>query len=480
MLSPEQEYAMEKFKRGHNLFISGAGGTGKTRLIRHFVDYLDETGKKYQVCALTGCAALLLSCGARTIHSWSGIKLAKGPKDTVVSSVLANKYATNIWRKINILIIDEVSMMSKKIFEILELLARRTRGNSQPFGGMQIVFTGDFYQLPPVESYGEPDTAAFCFESDVWRVVFPQENHILLKTVFRQTDPIYCEILSQVREGIITDENTEILNRYVNRKYDPTEHAGCIPTKIFPIRAKVDMVNSLMFSKIKTQEYVFECVKKTDGVKFIEKETSIPSAILLKCAELKDAEREYELQQLIGNTQCQQILRLKVGAAVMCTVNLDMENGICNGSQGTVIDIVPSTDDPATPHLPVVRFSNGITRKVQLQYRQSEDYPTIIIGYIPLYLAWAITIHKIQGATLNMAELDIGDSIFEYGQTYVALSRIKSLDGLYLSNFNPTKIKTSNGVKTFYQTIPTPIVAPSVILQSSETNEDATIKRIRL
>jgi len=454
MLSPEQEYAFEQFKRGHNLFISGQGGTGKTRLIKHLVDYLDTNGRKYQVCALTGCAALLLDCGARTIHSWSGIRLAKGPVDQVVASTVNNKYAMKSWRNTSILIVDEVSMMSKKIFEILERVARITRGNGQPFGGIQIVFTGDFYQLPPVESYGEPDTAAFCFESDVWARVFKPENHIILQTVFRQVDPLYREILSQVREGKLTDKNAEILRKYVSRKYDPAEMGGCIPTKIYPIRSKVDLVNTQMFSKIAQDEYVFRCAKIIDGTKNIEKNTPIPSAVLAKCGELSQEEKESEIQQLLNNTQCLQVLRLKVGAAVMCTINLDMDNGICNGSQGVVIDIVETPECTDTTHVPVVRFSNGIVRRISMHYRQSEDYPTISLGYIPLYLAWAITIHKIQGATLKMAELDIGGSIFEYGQTYVALSRIQSLDGLYLSNFDPNKIKTFPKVNAFYSSIP--------------------------
>jgi ATP-dependent DNA helicase PIF1 len=148
--------------------------------------------------------------------------------------------------------------------------------------------------------------------------------------------------------------------------------------------------------------------------------------------------------------QCNQVLRLKKGAAVMCTFNLDMENSICNGSQGIVIDII----DTCTPPLPVVRFSNGITRTIQPKYWQSEEYPKIAIGQYPLCLAWALTIHKIQGATLTMAEMDIGQSIFEYGQTYVALSRIKSLDGLYLSDFQSERIAANPKVVAFYNTIP--------------------------
>ena len=133
----------------------------------------------------------------------------------------------------------------------------------------------------------------------------------------------------------------------------------------------------------------------------------------------------------------------------MCTINLDMDAEICNGSQGVVIDIINN----GSIQIPVVKFSNGIIRRISPHYWQSEDYPTLAVGQYPLCLAWALTIHKIQGATLSMAEIDIGRSIFEYGQTYVALSRIQSLDGLYLSAFEPSKIKTNPTVRQFYETI---------------------------
>jgi hypothetical protein len=202
-----------------------------------------------------------------------------------------------------------------------------------------------------------------------------------------------------------------------------------------------------MFAKLQEKEHVFECERKTNCRTYIEKDTAIPLEILEKCGHLTEEEKEYELGQLIQNTQCVQVLRLKKGASVMCTVNLDLDAGICNGSQGIVIDILGNG-------FPLVRFANGLTRMIQPQFRQSEEYPSIAIGYIPLCLAWAITIHKIQGATLGMAEIDVGGSVFEYGQTYVALSRIQSLDGLYLSSFHPQKIKAHHKVVAFYNNMP--------------------------
>ena len=448
-LSNDQKYAYEKFSQKENLFITGPGGTGKTKLVKHLVDYAAINGKKYAVCAMTGCAAILLNCNARTLHSWSGIKLAKGEKKDVVASVIRNRAATKTWRQIDILIIDEVSMLSKKVFEIIEEIARITRLSSLPFGGIQLICTGDFYQLPPVCSDDDKETEQFCFESPVWNSVFKMENHIQLKTIFRQTDPVYVEILNQIRTGKLDTENTKLLQQYVNRKYDAEKHNGSIPTKLYPLRSQADYLNTTMFLKLNEKEYVCEVSRKTDCKSYIESGKPFQKDTLEKASRLTQKDIEYELQGLINNSPCQHTLKLKKGAAVMCIVNLDMENRICNGSQGVIIDIIEN----GAGIMPVVKFTNGIIKHINIHYWQSEEYPTVAIGQFPLILAWAMTIHKIQGATLSLAEMNLGQSIFEYGQTYVALSRVQSLDGLYLSDFNAGRIKTHPKVSRFYNTI---------------------------
>ena len=443
-LSEEQKYAFLKFRNGKNLLITGPGGVGKTELISHFVEYANMTGLKIQVCAMTGCASLLLGSSAKTIHSWSGIKLGRGDISQIVAQVLRNKRAKKNWKSIKILIIDETSMMSKKIFDALEMVARIVRGNANPFGGIQIVFSADFYQLPPIPTPGEPDTDEFCFESRNWSHVFSPENHVELKTMFRQTDPKYIEILSQVRCGKLTEENAEILKQYVRREAPE----GIVVTKLFPLRSRVDFVNKMMFDKIDEPAKEYEVKKSRDCRVYLETGKAIEPALFNQCLMMTKNEIEAELEQMMTNTPCIPFLELKRGAAVMCSVNLDMERGICNGSQGIVIDFT------AIETLPIVRFSNGLTLTIGRHNWQSEEYPTIAIHQFPLQLAWALTIHKIQGATLEMAQIDVGNGVFEYGQTYVALSRIKSLDGLYLSNFNPGKIRANPKVAEFYATIP--------------------------
>tara|TARA_B110000967_G_C18893933_1_gene569281 strand:- start:2767 stop:4275 length:1509 start_codon:yes stop_codon:yes gene_type:complete len=441
-LSLEQKVAYDKFILGNNIFVSGPGGTGKTKLIQYFVQHANKTYKKIQVCAMTGCAANILThCNARTLHSWSGIRLAKGPNEEIINSVMKNFKCMNNWKKIKCLIIDEVSMLSLKILKLLNELAKKIRNSEQPFGGIQIVFTGDFYQLPPVgNSNNDIDSNSFCFQSLLWNTLFSQDNHIILTKIFRQKDQKYINILQQIRMGKIDEDNIEILKQYVDRKKDDND---ITITKLFSLRSKVDYINSTMYSKINDIEYIYKTIVDTNYIdchgKYIPKTTNTLNQKII----------DYEINHLITNMSSKQTLSLKTGSTVMCTVNLDLNNGICNGSQGTVIGFTNNDS-----HYPIVKFYNGTIRTLSPYYWVSENYSNIAIGQIPLILAWAITIHKIQGATLKTAEIDIGKTIFESGQTYVALSRIESLDGLYLSSFDPNKIKTNELVNNFYENIP--------------------------
>ena len=487
-LSPEQQYAFRMFQRGDNLFITGPGGTGKTKLIQSLVrESIDVKHRRTQVCALTGCAAILLNCGARTIHSWSGIRLAKGNKTPIIQSILRNKRITKVWKQVQTLIIDEVSMMSMKIFELLEEVARIVRNTPLPFGGIQIIFTGDFFQLPPVGTYGEPDTERFCFESPVWQRVFSHKNHIELTTIFRQTDAKYCEILNEIRKGRMSAEHKQIIKARVGVQYTEESSDGIIPTKIYPIRTKVDYINKTMFDQIKEPEQVFAYTKQSNCIVYRDNGKPIPTEILVECAKMTQEAIDAETATLVQNAQCVQILRLKKGANVMCTSNVDMENGIFNGAQGIVVDFAPTTG------FPIVRFRNGIVKQMEIHYVQHEDCPTIVIGQYPLVLSWAMTIHKIQGATLPKAEIDIGVSIFECGQTYVALSRVQSLNGLYLTSFDPSKIRINPTVIAFYDQFPkidfaeelthnpktTELVA-TLDFDEFEHKEESTTRRIRL
>ena len=479
-LSVEQRCALQQFEDGESLFVTGEGGTGKTLLIRHLVESAKRHYRKIQVCAMTGCAALLLECNARTIHSWSGIKLAKGTVDETVEGVLYNHAARNAWRTTDVLVIDEVSMMSARIFDLLNTIGKRVRQSNRPFGGMQVVLVGDFFQLPPVSKKDEvmEGDDKFCFESSNWFETFPMDSHIVLNTIFRQKDADLRRILGNIRKGVVAAQDVKLLRSLVNKKYDKEKHGGVVPTKLLPTKSKVDDINNKMFEELDGEPIVYDFERRSDCTSYLDgTDKPIPAPVLAKCRKLLTPQRViFEHENLANNTPCVKTLALKKGANVMCTVNLNMDKGICNGSIGTVVgfkheisgDGGDGVSNKLSEPVPIVLFSNGYRMAMSKKFWQSEDFPTVAVGQYPLCLAWAITIHKIQGATLAMAEIDIGGSIFECGQTYVALSRVKSLDGLYLSSFDPKKIKVHKKVKDFYKSIP-------VVEYEDEDSDDSDI-----
>jgi ATP-dependent DNA helicase PIF1 len=455
-MSPEQIDAFTKYTSGQNVFITGPGGTGKSALIREIYKYAKAREHNIQVCALTGCAAVMLDCKAKTIHSWGGIGLANGDVERIVERVDKNFLKKKDWRKTRTLIVDEVSMMSKRLFDILDMVGKTTRNcHSRPFGGIQLVFCGDFYQLPPVGVNTEdPDNARFCFESDNWFHTFPRENHIQLKQIFRQNDPVYCKILNQVREGRITRKTDEILRSRVGVILPDVAEDGTPqtkPTLLYATRSRVDEVNLLEMEKLAILDpdsptYKYEMKYQTD-LPVPDKERQIRAA--------QSKERiSGELASLKNSILCDETVHLRVGAQVMCVINMEeavttSATPICNGSQGVIVRMMPSVTHGGQS-LPVVRFNNGLEMTVNYHTWMSENIPGIGVSQIPLILSWAITIHKSQGATLERCIIDIGGGVFEAGQSYVALSRIKSLEGVSILSYDVSRILVNKRVKAFY------------------------------
>jgi ATP-dependent DNA helicase PIF1 len=427
-LSLEQQQALTYFKAGQNLFLTGPGGSGKTALIKVFLEHCKANGKKIQVCALTGCAAVLLNCQAKTIHSWAGIGLASDTLDRLIHKVALNKYKAANWQKIDVLVIDEVSMMSQKIFEILDGIGKKTRKNTQPFGGLQLVFSGDFYQLPPVnvlaETGNDATAAAFCFESPLWAATFP--HAIQLQKIFRQTDAAYTTILNQIRVGKLYKSALAVLTPHIGKPLPETFK----PTILLPRRRDAETINLTQLAQLTGEEHTYKLALVGDAKK----------------ATAEQKQMEYNF--LTNNIMAEKSLVLKKGAQVMCIANILTDGAaepIVNGSQGLVVDF--------SGGLPVVQFNNGVRKTMEYHVWNSETHPALGVKQIPLIYAWAITIHKAQGVSLEMAQIDAGSSIFECGQTYVALSRIKSLAGLYLTAFDPQKIKVNRKVQEFYTTL---------------------------
>jgi ATP-dependent DNA helicase PIF1 len=432
VFSEEQTVAMELYAKGKNLFLTGPGGTGKSFLIQKMIEHAKATKKSCCVCALTGCAAVLLGCNATTIHSWSGIGTMNGLDEDVIRRLMKKPNVKDSWRT-DILIVDEVSMMTRRMFELLNKIGQLVRKNKAPFGGIQVIFVGDFFQLPPVEKDG------FCFESSEWFEVFPKSQHLELKTFFRQVDPVYIDILMKVRKGALDKASIAILEKYVARDRDQPI------TKIVPTRKQADFINQTMFDKIAEPARTFDALVHKNLTMNINDGKNLDIYVIRRGETLSEQEKDREIDTLLKNHNFTPKLELKLGAQVMCTRNLSVETGIINGSQGVIVEFVKER--------PVVLFANGRRMMMERVVVQSDVYPTLAIEQYPLSWAWALTIHKIQGCSLTHAQIDIGNSIFEYGQTYVALSRVRTMDGLYLMNFQPNRIKSNPKVIAFYDSL---------------------------
>ena len=453
-LSREQQIAFDKYVQGHNIFITGPGGAGKSALIKMIHHHAYSRFKDIQVTALTGCAAVLLNCKAKTLHSWAGIGLGNGTIEQLVNKIKKNKFAKALWKGTDILVVDEVSMLSLKLFNTLNEIGKAVRGNSKPFGGIQLIFSGDFFQLPPVGDKEEPDTQRFCFESDDWNSVFHRDCQIQLVKIFRQTDEIYSTILNQIREGKIKRKSNDLLLQYVGRPFAANLVAE--PTKLYPTRNKVENINNTKMSALQGEE-------KEYNIKYV-KDLEMTKADRTKRYEFTEKDIQVELDFLASNLICDKEMKLKIGSQVMCIINIQSDTGIevCNGSQGIVTAFCDITCAPR------VKFNNGIERVMTRHTWVSDKIPGIGVSQVPLILAWALTIHKSQGATMDAAEIDVGSGIFECGQTYVALSRVKSLDGLYLTSFDAKRIRINKKVKDYYESL-------TLYHESKETNEEVYV-----
>ena len=425
-LSEKQRIAFDAIRDGHNVFLTGPGGTGKTYLI----GLIKESLSNVAVTAMTGCAALLLGQGAKTIHSWAGIGLGTGPFEQLIGRIRMMKKAATAWRNTRTLIIDEISMMTPDILELLDKVGKRLRNSSRPFGGLQVVFVGDFFQLPPVAKGVE---TAFAFQSPVWLQTI--QKTVALDRIFRQEDSAFQKILDEARIGEISANSLATLKSRCNLDY-----SGELikPTILLARKTDVELINKGSLDALPGEVRIYSA--KTKNGKHTPSDAK-------KIVEKMDANSPYVTE-----------LVLKKGAQVMLIKNVDPENGLVNGSRGIVTDFTPQGK-------PVVHFKIGTEVTVDHEIWASDHESPVERIQIPLCLAYALTIHKSQGATLDCALIDVGPKIFECGQAYVALSRVKSLDGLYISSVSATAFRAHPTVKSFYAGTYIPVVkeAPPMV-----------------
>jgi ATP-dependent DNA helicase PIF1 len=421
----DQERAVDLARSGKSFFLTGAGGTGKSYVIRSIVEALHREGKDVALTAMTGCAALLLGKGAKTLHSWAGIGLGKDSVQTIVVKLRKSFRAKKNWLAADTLIIDEVSMMTPELLDKLEEIGKAIRRRPTSFGGLQLILVGDMYQLPPInkETGGEHH---FVFESAAWKRCI--QDSVVLRTVHRQSDPAFLKILDEARAGRLSQESIAILETRRNNDWKRLEIK---PTLLFTRRADVEQINMTQLQKCKGPDYTFT-------VKTVQTATMLGTKPDQKAV-------EWAIEKMDKNGSYVPDLVLRKGAQVMLLTNMDIEHGLVNGSRG----VVEGFCNDSSAGYPMVKFRNGEVLIISPASWASEDVDGLTREQIPLRLAYAITIHKAQGATLDCALIDIGDNTFEYGQAYVALSRVRSLDCLYIWDLKPSAFMVHPKVKAF-------------------------------
>lgn len=417
-LNSEQQLAYDTILSGKSCFITGPGGTGKSFLLQRIErDYRAKTGRKVAITAMTGCAALLLGPYAKTLHSWAGVGLGRGTVEELVSTIRLHKKKKSMWTSTSCLVLDEVSMLTPELLEKLDQIGRQVRGHlSSPFGGMQVVFVGDFFQLPPVVKGAD---SSFAFESPLWSSIV--KKMIELKTIVRQKDPVFQKILNEARVGDLSQESFDIL---MTRKTKAWRKLEIKPTMLFTKNTDVNSINENSLAKLESEERVFEV--KTIRTKYFPEDVA-----------------RMLIDKLDKDAQYVQVLSLKLGAQVMLVTNLEPETGLVNGSRGVITDFAPDGS-------PVVKFLKSTVVIRPHKWEADGKDSGLAREQIPLKLAYAITIHKAQGASLDCALVDVGPATFEYGQAYVALSRARSLDALYIHDIDPGAFRAHPKVKAFY------------------------------
>ncbi len=429
MLSSSQQDVFNSIMKGKSGFLTSSGGTGKTFLINHIAKH-----KKCHITSTTGSSAILIN--GVTVHSL--FKLF--PDDSKLDKNLwkqkclnrVESYFKDQLRAIKCLIIDEISMLSPVALDMIDAMLRKAKSNL-PFGGIQIILCGDLCQLPPIEQGFIFDSVAFWTGCDeLWELTECQ----------RQKDPTFFSLLQRARFAELTEEDFLRLEKRIQ----PITNTAIIPTKLFSKNKNVDFINQTELNNLTTEEITCSF---SGGV--VSKGTERQIEVLKK---LQDS--------ILKDLHLDKDIHLKIGAQVMLTYNLDVKNGLANGSRGVVVGYKEGEEMFSTPepdainvcypgNLPIVEFTNG--KKITIPYVaiiKQLDYGYTFVWTLPIRLAWATSIHRSQGQSLSCVHISLNE-IFESGMGYVAISRVTDENGLTFENFNRNSFRIHPRVKEFYK-----------------------------
>ncbi len=392
-----QGQALDILKTGGNVFLTGEPGAGKTYVLNQYIDWLNAAGISAAITASTGIAATHI--GGMTIHAWSGIGIKDELTPYDLEFISGKEKNVKRINRAKVLVIDEISMLDGKVLEMVDKVCRTIRQKAEPFGGLQVIMVGDFFQLPPITKRG--DVMRYAFESSCWNEMRPLVCYITEQ--YRHEDEMLSGLLGSIRRNDIDESHYTLLQEQTDIEYENIE-----PTKLYTHNADVDAVNNAKLAELagSAKRFIMEGYGAKPVVEGLKRSCLSPEA-----------------------------LELKEEAMVMCTKN-NFEAGYVNGTLGRVIRF------SADGGHPVIQTLEGKEITIQpVSWEMREDNKVRAeIKQIPLRLAWAITVHKSQGMSLDAAEIDLSKA-FVYGQGYVALSRIRALAGLKLIGMNPNSLQ---------------------------------------
>ena len=404
-MNDKQLEALQLVKNNRNIFLTGSAGTGKSYTIKEIVRYLEFNNINYGLTALTGCAAVLIN--GQTIHSFLGLGISRD-LNWIIKNLEKFKKQLIIIKNLQTLIIDEISMMDNQLFELINNLLKYIKKNDMAFGGIQVILVGDFHQLPPVEN-------DYCFTSPIWKEL--DLSSIILTEIIRQKDDDDLKnVLEEIRNEKISETSLNILkNLVITDKYYKDDEIK--PTRLYPINVNVDKINAYEYKKL---------LKKNSNEEVLYKAKANSKEFI------KDMDK-YDIN-------------LTLNAQIMVIRNLSFENKLVNGTRGIVVEM---------KELSVIIRDND-NRLHEISYHTDMNMngkKNIGIAFIPLKLAYAISIHKSQGASIDNLEIDLGDDIFIAGQLYTALSRSTNIKNLKLLNFSKSSLMKNKKIKKFYENL---------------------------
>lgn len=401
LLNEEQNNALKCVMDGHSILLTGSAGTGKSYTIKYIIEYLNNANKKYAITASTGTAAVII--GGQTLHSFLGLGLGTGSVKEILNNILKNKKKYESILNLDVLIIDEISMIDKELFEKISIILSIIKSNDKFFGNIQLILVGDFCQLAPVKG-------KYCFLADIWNKM--NIKIVLLEKLIRHNeDLLFQQMLKILRKGKCTDNIIKVLNKLKDTEFEN----GIIPTKLYPINVNVDKINNIEIEKLKaegniskTYRSVTSCDKEKEGEKFT--------------------------------------IELTLNAQIIVIRNINVEDSLVNGTRGIIKhlgeDFVIINDVKGNIHK-IKYFTDTFNNVIS----SKSSY----IIHMPIRICYALSIHKSQGMTIDALELDLGSNIFTCGQSYTALSRAKKLSSIKIIDIDKDSFRTNIDVKKFYK-----------------------------